>query len=57
VEERLSIEIIASAFEITDIPELHDRLVAGTARYLNVPLLTNDPDILGSKFVICVKIP
>ena len=51
VEEKLSIDIIESAFQITDIPELHDRLIAGTARYLNLPLITNDPVILASKFV------
>ncbi|MBF0203822.1 MAG: VapC toxin family PIN domain ribonuclease [Desulfamplus sp.] len=54
-EEKLSIEIIESSFEITDIPELHDRLIAGTARYLNLPLITNDPVILSSIFVSCVK--
>ena len=55
VEEKLSINIIKSAFEITDIPELHDKLIAGTARYLNLPLITNDPVILKSSFVECVK--
>ena len=54
MEEKLSIEVIKSAFEITDIPELHDRLIAGTARYLNLPLITNDPIILKSKYVECV---
>ena len=54
-EEKLSIDIIESSFEITDIPELHDRLIAGTARYLNLPLITNDPVILASKFVNCVR--
>jgi predicted nucleic acid-binding protein len=54
LEEKLSIDIIKSAFEIMDIPELHDRLIAGTARYLNLPLITNDPDILASNFVKCV---
>lgn len=55
IEEKLSIEIIKSAFEISDIPELHDRLIAGTARYLGLPLITNDPVILKSSFVECVK--
>ena len=55
VEEKLSINIIKSAFEITDIPELHDKLIAGTARYLKLPLITNDPVILKSRFVECVK--
>ncbi|HOP31224.1 MAG TPA: PIN domain-containing protein [Spirochaetota bacterium] len=51
LEEKLSIDIIKTAFEITDIPELHDRLIAGTARYLDIPLITNDPVILKSRFV------
>jgi len=55
IEEKLSIEIIKASFEITDIPELHDRLIAGTARYLNLPLLTNDPVILKSSFVKTIK--
>jgi len=55
VEEKISIGVIKSAFEITDIPELHDRLIAGTARYLNLPLITNDPVILQSNFVKCVQ--
>lgn len=42
-------------FEIKDIPELHDRLIAGTAKYLNLPLITNDPIILKSESVICIK--
>ena len=55
VEEKLSINIIKSAFEITDIPELHDKLIAGTAQYLNLPLITNDPVVLKSSLVECVK--
>ena len=55
VEEELTLGIIKTAFEIKDIPELHDRLIAGTARYLNIPLITNDPIILMSKFVKCIK--
>jgi predicted nucleic acid-binding protein len=55
VEEVLTLDIIKSAFEITDIPELHDRLIAGTARHLDIPLITNDPVILGSTFLKCIK--
>lgn len=55
IEEKLSSGIIKTAFEIKDIPELHDRLIAGTARHLNLPLITNDPVILKSKYVKCVK--
>lgn len=47
----LSIEIIEKAFEISDVPELHDRLIAGTAKKINAPLLTNDPDIINSSYV------
>lgn len=55
IEEPLNLDIIKSAFEIKDIPELHDRLIAGTARYLDLPLITNDPVILNSAFLKCVK--
>lgn len=55
VEEKLSLNIIKAAFEIKDVPELHDRLIAGTAKYLNLPLITNDSVILNSAFVHCVK--
>ena len=49
--EPLSLEILKTASEITDIPELHDRLIAATARYLDIPLITNDPVIRASKSV------
>ncbi len=49
--EPLSLEILKTASEITDIPELHDRLIAATARYLDLPLITNDPVIRVSEFV------
>jgi len=49
--EPLSLEILKTASEITDIPELHDRLIAATARYLDIPIITNDPLIRQSQFV------
>ena len=49
--EPLSLDILKTASEITDIPELHDRLIAATARYLDIPIITNDPVIRKSKFV------
>ena len=49
--EPLSLEILKTASQITDIPELHDRLIAATARYLDIPLITNDPVIRASEFV------
>jgi PIN domain nuclease of toxin-antitoxin system len=51
-EQPLTLDIIDSTFGITDIPELHDRLIAGTARFLNAPLITNDPTIRASSFLI-----
>ena len=35
--EPLSLDILKAASEIDDIPELHDRLIAATARYLDIP--------------------
>ena len=55
IEEPLSIDIIKAAFEITDVSELHDRLIAGTARHLDLPLITNDSELLRSEFVKCIK--
>ena len=53
--EPLSLEILKAAAEITDIPELHDRLIAATARHLDIPIITNDPEILNSCFVAHLK--
>jgi predicted nucleic acid-binding protein len=44
-------EIIEKTFEIDDIPELHDRIIAGTALKTGLELITNDPIIAGSRFV------
>lgn len=49
--EAITAEIIYKTFEIDDIPELHDRIIAGTAYEKNLPLITNDPVISDSKFV------
>jgi predicted nucleic acid-binding protein len=53
--EPLNFEILKTASEIDDIPELHDRLIAATARYLDLPIITNDPVIQDSKFVEVLK--
>ena len=53
--EPLSLEILKTASEIDDIPELHDRLIAATAKYLDIPLITNDPLIKKSKFVTILE--
>ncbi len=44
----LSLSIIQESSTITDIKELHDRLIAGTAKFMNLPLITNDPVIEAS---------
>jgi len=49
--EPLNLEILKVASEIKDIPELHDRLIAATARYLDVPIITNDSVIRKSRFI------
>lgn len=53
--EPLNLEILKTAAEIDDIPELHDRLIAATAKYLDIPLITNDPLIKKSKFVTILE--
>jgi predicted nucleic acid-binding protein len=50
-EYHLTTEVLKASSEIKDIPELHDRLIAGTARELNLPLITNDPKIIASQFI------
>jgi predicted nucleic acid-binding protein len=43
-----TLEVIKSSFEIQDIPELHDRIIAGTAKLLGVKIITNVPKIEAS---------
>ena len=50
-ESPMSFEIVQNGLRITDIPELHDRLIASTANHLGLKLITNDPRIQASKFV------
>lgn len=44
-------DVVTKCFQIEDIPELHDRIIAGTAYDRNLALLTNDPMIEDSKFI------
>jgi len=44
-------DVIKSAAQITDIPELHDRIISASARHLNIELITNDSKIQSSNFV------
>ena len=52
--ELITDEIIYRSFEIDDIPELHDRIIAGTASLKNLELITDDLLIIKSKFVSTV---
>ena len=47
-EAPLDLDVVAMARTITDIPELHDRLIAATAIHLGAPLITNDAKIRAS---------
>ncbi len=50
-ESPLTQAIIETAAQITDIPELHDRLISATARHLKLELITTDTRIKNSGFV------
>jgi predicted nucleic acid-binding protein len=50
----LTFYIIEVCSQITDIPELHDRLIAATAKSLGLSLITNDPLIQKSAFLTTV---
>jgi predicted nucleic acid-binding protein len=47
----VGLEVVKAAAAIDDIPELHDRLIAGTATWLGIPILTNDPVMRSSQHV------
>lgn len=50
-EAPLTLAIVKAAQTITDIPELHDRLIAATAIHYNATLLTNDTIITASTHI------
>jgi len=47
----VSFEVIEATATIDDVPELHDRVIAGTAAWLDISILTNDPDMTASLHV------
>ncbi|MCZ7669237.1 MAG: PIN domain-containing protein [Chloroflexi bacterium] len=51
IEYPLDLAVILAAQQITDIPELHDRLIAATAKVVGAKLITNDLKIQASSFV------
>jgi PIN domain nuclease of toxin-antitoxin system len=36
------------------VPEMHDRLIAGVARRMNMPCITKDPQIVQSNLVVTI---
>lgn len=34
--------ILQKMVELTDVPELHDKIIVSTAKYLNLPIITKD---------------
>jgi PIN domain nuclease of toxin-antitoxin system len=50
----LDTEIIRKTFEIIDIPELHDRIIAASGIVLKCPIITNDPKIIASTSVATI---
>lgn len=43
--------VVLAAVGVDDVPELHDRIIVATAKYLDVPILTGDEVISRSKHV------
>lgn len=50
-EAAMTFKTVNIAFEIDDIPELHDRLIAAIGKQLNIEVITNDPEIEDSRHV------
>lgn len=50
-ETPIMLSSVEQAFLIDDIPELHDRLIAGSGKAMNASILTNDPEISDSVHV------
>ena len=47
-------EVVEAALPVDDVPEPHDRILVGTARYLGVPILTGDRILARSKHVTTI---
>lgn len=46
--------VVLTAVSVGDVPELHDRILVATAKYLGVPILTGDRVIARSRHVSTV---
>ena len=44
-------DVVLAAADVDDVPELHDRIIVGTAKWLGVPILTGDGIISESSYV------
>ncbi len=44
-------EIVLAAEDVDDVPELHDRILVATAKWLQTPILTSDQVIANSKHI------
>ena len=42
----LDLPILRKMVELKDVPELHDKIIASTAKYLNLPIITKDEILL-----------
>lgn len=49
----IDIDIVNVAKKISGL-ELHDRLIVATAKYLGLPILTSDAEIMSSKQIECI---
>jgi predicted nucleic acid-binding protein len=47
----VNVDVVLAAAEVDDVPELHDRIIVGTAKWLGVPILTGDGIIGESRHV------
>jgi predicted nucleic acid-binding protein len=44
-------DVVLAAAEVDDVPELHDRIIVGTAKWVGAPILTGDRIISESRHV------
>jgi predicted nucleic acid-binding protein len=50
----ITAEVVLTAMEIDDVPELHDRILVATAKYLGVSILTGDRVIARSQHIATI---
>jgi len=44
-------DVVLASAGVDDVPELHDRILVGTAKWLGVPILTGDRVIRASRHI------